>query len=345
MATEDGITKYPVIQELQSHPQRYTFFQAVDLLESYMQGQQTQSDIVDVGFFGPTAFESMRFRPHASLGFPSADLKKIDLLTTPQGSKFRMEVNFMGLYGTTSPLPAFYTESIIGDSENESNRRDFLDVFHHRAISLVYRVSGKYLLTNRIKPGLKDEVSNWLFSLIGFRGLMELEQLPLKRPNRLLANLGLLATQNRSAAMVAKIISHYFGGIAVNIEEFIERNVDISPQQRSYLGRSNTTLGEDLTIGASLKDRAGKFRLWLGPLEFSRFSDFLPSRDEFEELVCLTRYLLQDPLAFDVGLVLDSQHTPQLNLRADNPCQLGWSAWLGKPPEDEKHIIIGRNLT
>jgi type VI secretion system protein ImpH len=345
MATEDGITKYPVIQELQSHPQRYSFFQAVHLLESYVQGQASQTEAVDVGFFGPTAFESIRFRPHASLGFPSADLKRIDLIDTPNGSKFRMEVNFMGLYGATSPLPAFYTEAIICDSDGESNRRDFMDLFHHRAVSLVYRVSGKYLLTNRIKPGLKDEVSNWLFSLIGFRGLMALQDLPLKRPNRLLANLGLLATQNRSAAMVAKIISHYFGGIPIKIEEFIERDVAISPQQRSYLGRSNTTLGEDLTIGQSLKDRAGKFRLWLGALEFSRFSDFLPSQDEFDELVSLTRYLLQDPLAFDVGLVLDSQHIPELNLAADNPCRLGWSAWLGKPPEDEKHIIIGRNLT
>ena len=345
MATEDGIAEHPVILDLLSNPQRYTFYQAVSLLESFAEEQSSEAETVDVGYFGPVASEAVRFRPHASLGFPAADLKRITRDDSPQGSKFLMEVNFMGLYGSVSPLPAFYTETIIQDSDGESNRRDFLDLFHHRAISLQYRSSEKYLLSKRIQPGMKDEVSNWLFALLGFRGVMGLDSPPLKHPNRLLANLGLLATQNRSAAMVGKIISHYFAHIPVNVEEFIQRQVDISSEQRSYLGRSNTTLGEDMTIGASLQDRAGKFRLWLGSLSFKRFSDFLPGHSDFDELISLVRYLVQDPLAFDVGLILEENEIPELNLKADNPCRLGWSAWLGKPDKGDKHIILGRNIT
>jgi type VI secretion system protein ImpH len=344
MAIEDGITKHPIIVDLLRNPQRFSFYQAVSLLESFAEEQAGEEESVDVGYFGPVSREVVRFRPHASLGFPAADLKRITQEDGPQGSKFLMEVNFMGLYGSVSPLPAFYTETIIQDSDGESNRRDFLDLFHHRAISLQYRSSEKYLLSNRIRPGMKDEVCNWLFSLLGFRGVMGLDSPPLKHPNRLLANLGLLATQNRSAAMVAKIISHYFAHIPVNVEEFIQRKVHISSEQRSYLGKNNTTLGENMTMGASLQDRAGKFRLWLGSLPLNRFSDFLPGQSDYDELLSLVRYLLQDPLAFDVGLILEQKEVPELNLKADNPCRLGWSAWLGQPPEGDKHIIIGENM-
>lgn len=343
MAIEDGVATYPVIQDLQKHPQRYSFIQAVSLLESYVHDQCEPIDQISVGYHGPTALEAVRFRPHASLGFPAADLKKISVLSEENQIKFQMEVNFMGLYGAVSPLPAFYTESIIQNTDGESNRRDFFDLFHHRAISLNYRIATKYLLSKRIERGLNDIVSNWLFSLIGLSGVSTLNKPPLKRLHRLLANIGLLATQNRSGAMISRVVSHYFGDIPVRVEEFVEREVYINDDQLVRLGRQMCTLGEDVTIGHTLKDRAGKFRLWIGALGFERFSEFLPSEEEFEELVALIRYLLQDPLSFDVGLVLADDEVPEFTLAKDDPCRLGWSTWLGHPSKDEKQIILKAN--
>ncbi|MDN4502255.1 type VI secretion system baseplate subunit TssG [Alteromonadaceae bacterium BrNp21-10] len=341
MAAQDGSAKYPVIDELQNRPQRFSFFQAVRLLEQYHQSD----DMAAVGHHGPTTLEKVRFRPHASLGFASADLKRITPLRLPEGDKSQLEVNFMGLYGTVSPLPAFYTESIIQDSDGESNRRDFLDLFHHRAISLHYRILSKYLLFNRIQPGLQDDVSNWLFSLIGLRGVTGLSTPPLTKLHRLLANLGLLATQNRSGAMVSRIVSHYFDRVPVKVEEFVERQVLISDEQRVSLGKQQSTLGENMTIGTQLTDMAGKFRLIIGPLDFARYQDFLPGETDFDELVTLIRYLLQDPLSFDICLVLKSKNVPQLTLAKASPCKLGWSSWLGQPPKTDKHVIISQTMT
>ena len=92
MATEDGIAEHPVILDLLRNPQRYTFYQAVSLLESFAEEQSSEAETVDVGYFGPVASEAVRFRPHASLGFPAADLKRITRDDSPQGSKFLMEV-------------------------------------------------------------------------------------------------------------------------------------------------------------------------------------------------------------------------------------------------------------
>ena len=342
MAAEDGPTEYPVITELQQNPQRFSFYQAVHLLESYA-STETQTS---VGMKGPCREESVRFRPYASLGFSSADVKKVTPLegADEDGIRYRVEITFLGLYGTVSPLPAFYTEEIVSDLEGESNRRDFLDVFHHRAISLHYRILGKYRLPEKLRPGLTDQVSNWLFALIGLHNVAQLDKPPLKHLHRLLANLGLLATQNRSAAMVSNIMSFYFDALPVRVEEYVRRQVKISPPQQIRLGRDQSVLGRNMTLGRRLPDRAGKFRLWIGPLSFERYCDFLPSSDEHQELIALTQYLLQDPLDFDLGLILSKDDVPKLKLSKQSPCTLGWSTWLGNPPRENKHIIVGRSV-
>lgn len=344
MAAQDGHTEYPVIQALRQYPYRFNFSQAVSLLESYTH----QEEQVSVGMNGPCELESILFRPYASLGFSSADVKKVDFIeakSPTKKDKFRIEITFMGLYGTVSPLPAFYTQEIIRYVEGESNRRDFFDLFHHRAISLHYRITCKYRLTHGLQPGLNDQVANWLFALIGLHGVKQLDDVPLKRLHRLLSNLGLLATQNRSGAMVSKIISAYFAGVPVKVEEFLLRDVIIRQDQQVRLGQVQTTLGQDMAIGIKVKDRAGKFRLWLGALDFEQFKEFLPSGEEYHELIALTRYLLQDPLAFDVGLVLKQQQVPKLSLSKTQPCRLGWYSWLGTPEAGDKRVIIGRSMT
>lgn len=345
MAAQNEPSTYPVIEDLRKYPQRFSFYQAVRIMEVYVHGQRVAEDNVKIGFHGPTELEAVRLRPHASLGFPAADIKNITFLDSENSIKFQMEINFMGLYGSVSPLPAFYTETIIMDSDGESNRRDFLDVFHHRAISLHYRTLDKYMLFNHLKPELDDHVSNWLFSLMGLRGVMGLEKRPLKHPHLLLANLGLLAMRSRSGAMISHMISHYFGHVPVRIEEFIERQVNITEDQHVFLGKQQTTLGMDMTIGTKLTERAGKFRVWIGPLSFKRFTTFLPTEDDFDELVTLVKFLLQDPLSFDIGLILKEQDIHLLTLKNESKNKLGWSSWLGRPPAGNKHIIIGRNIT
>jgi type VI secretion system protein ImpH len=44
----------------------------------------------------------------------------------------RMRFNLIGLVGSGSPLPAFYGEQALGDSEDGNPTRNFLDLFHHR---------------------------------------------------------------------------------------------------------------------------------------------------------------------------------------------------------------------
>ncbi|MFT4928255.1 MAG: type VI secretion system ImpH/TssG family protein [Phenylobacterium sp.] len=93
------------IQLLQASHQ-FNFTKAIELLE------KSGKDNLPVGFAHPPAKEAVRFRSVVSLGFAAAD---IDSCHKVSEGLVELSVNFMGLYGPTSPLPAYFTEAVIAE--------------------------------------------------------------------------------------------------------------------------------------------------------------------------------------------------------------------------------------
>lgn len=336
MASEERSADSPLITELLRNPRQFSFFQAVRLLEGQV------SDGASVGNSGPADLETVRFRPNASLGFPIADLETVERLPAngDDRPRFRLTVNFVGLYGPVSPLPAFYTEEIVAGNDRESNRRDFFDLFHHRYGSLLYRSWEKYRYYLSYRPGGADDLSQRLFGLVGLDGATLGDGALLKRRERLLSSLGLLMLHGRSAATVERLIAHFFDGLPVRIRQFIERDAAIMPEQRARLGTANCRLGVDCTVGARVRDLGGKFRLAIGPLDLATFRRFLPDGQGHRWLGRLVPYLIKDPLDCDLELTLTAQEIPDLELAADNPCRLGWSSWLGPRDGGDRSVVL-----
>ena len=336
MDDENRTATPPMISELLRNPQQFSFYQAIRLLVSSSEGG------VAPGNAGSCANEPLRFRPHASLAFPSADVASIEMLNNNAANpQFRMDVTFMGLYGPASPLPAFYTEEIIDESRDENTRRDFLDLFHHRAISFLYRSWQKYRYYEQFQAGAIDEFSQWMLALAGLGDPSLRKGLDLDW-ERLLAHLGVLSMRGRSAPTLSRIVSHYFRNLPVRIHQWVERRVRIDVTQRAFLGHENCGLGLDCTIGKRVSDISGKFRVCVGPLEFESFREFLPDGRRYRALRDLVRFTLRDQLEFDVELTLQKQEVPDLTLANNNPCQLGWSSWLGNKPESDQSVIIAQ---
>ncbi|MEJ2691652.1 MAG: type VI secretion system baseplate subunit TssG [Candidatus Thiodiazotropha sp.] len=337
MVNENRTTTAPIISELLRNPQQFSFYQAIRLLVSSVDGGVTP------GNAGSPACEPLRFRPHASLAFPSSDVTSVEILDGNEGNpQFRMDVNFMGLYGPASPLPAFYTEEIIDGSRDESPRRDFLDLFHHRSISLLYRSWQKYRYYEQFQADAVDQFSQWMLSLVGLGDPALRKGLDLDW-ERLLAYLGVLSMRGRSAPTLSRIVSHYFNGLPVAVDQWVERRVRIDETQRASLGHENCGLGLDCTIGERVRDISGKFRVLIGPLGFDGFREFLPQGHRYRALRDLIRFALRDQLEFDVELTLQKQEVPDLTLAHDNLCQLGWSSWLGNIPERSQSVVIAQS--
>lgn len=323
-------TTNQLIHSLAENCKGNSFFKTVWLL------QHLHSDRPNVGHNGPMAAEVIRFRSNASLSFPIADVAHIELLkedVTPKGEfalkKALFDVNFIGLYGSITPLPVFYTEDIIQGDPEKSTVRDFLDIFHHRLISYFYRSFEKYRYFYVYKSRAKDQFSNWMYSLIGL-GHEKLREIDSVDWHRLLSFVGLLGMHSHSASTLESVISYYFGNIPVTVGQCIGKLISIEETERMQLGLKNCALGTHTTLGGHIYDRSSYFKLTIGPMDYKYYREFLPNGKNYATLRHLVQFILRDPLGFDVELLLKGGQIPGLLLESQGECQLGCSTWLGE---------------
>ena len=173
----------------------------------------------------------------------------------------------------------------------------------------------------------------WAFSYHGALpdGLQGAVQLP---AGRLLRYAGTLSLRPRGAAAVAGVVSDYFDGVPVQVEQCLPRWVRVEHVDRNRVGAENATLGADLTVGESVLDRMGKCRVVVGPMDLASFERFLPEGPASQPLAALLRILLQDPLIYDLRLVLQGPEVPWLRLSAGNDAaRLGWTSWIRHDPQ------------
>lgn len=338
MAIEAREANPPLIDRLLKESHNFSFFQAVYLLERYCSSLR---NIAHVGCQGPVESEAIRFKADVSLAFPVSDIVSLLEKDSHNGlALFQITTSFLGLYGSTSPLPDFYTEDIIQGDPEESYARDFLDIFHHRLLSLFYRCWLKYRYYIQYKLEGGDEFSQRVFSLIGMgtEGLKEKLHIP---PVRLLRYAGLIVQQSRSAVALESLLSDYFGGLSIRIEQCVGRWLIIDEGDRVTLGKDNNRLGESVTIGGRIFDRAGKFRISINLAEFADFVKFLPDGENFQALREITRLFLRAPLEFEEELILPGDKVPPLKLSSSGGSRLGWTSWLiSKQIEGDTSVVF-----
>lgn len=341
MANANRETDHPIIQRMLKEGHRFAFFQAVYLLEQYC---SSIGKIAHVGEQGPASNECIRFKPDASLAFPLSDIVSIEK-TEIEGSsvpRFNMITSFLGLYGSNSPMPDFYAEDILQADYEESNVRDFLDIFHHRLISLLYRCWLKYRYHIQYLPNGEDEFSRRVFSLIGMGTPGLRDQLKIPAVN-LLRYAGLFMQENRSASGLERLLSDYFDGIPVNIEQCIGRWVKISIEDQASLGKNNSQLGAKISIGEMVFDRSGKFRITIKVPNYQMFKRFLPNGDYFRSVKEIVSAYLPAPLDYEIELVLPKDEVPKLDLSSGEAI-LGWAGWLiSETPEEDFSVIFQAN--
>jgi len=331
MAAEDGPAVHPLIQALESEPCGFSFFQAVRLLE------RSVPDATPLGGPGPAQREALRLRPSSSLAFQASDVESVER-REGEGPRWLVTTPVLGLYGAGSPLPCFYSEDILRRevTGEDDPVRLFLDVLHHRILSLLYRAGSKYRWEFGFEPGARDRTSSLVMGLLGLgtEGLRDATEVPAAR---LLRYAGYLWQQPKSGVFLAGVVSDYFDDAPVRVESAVLRRVAIPADQRARLGLANATLGGDLVLGESVPDRAGKCRIAVGPLDLEGYQAFLPAGRHGPALDAVLRLLLPDPLVHDVRLVIKGRSVPRLRVGSGgDAARLGWTSWLRHEPVGEE---------
>ena len=301
---------------------RFDFFQAVRLLEWLLPAASS------VGEGSDPAREAVRFKSRVGFDFPATDVDEIQR-ANGRGHPAEMVVNFIGLAGSFGPLPAPFTEWILERvRERDTAFRDFLDIFNHRLISLMYRVRKKHRVGIDIRSPEQTHFADYCFALLGLgtgglKGRMGLED------RSLLFYTGLLTQKPRSMPGLESFLSGYFE-IAVKGRPFCGGWYPLAEDQWTAIGRSgrNRRLGQDAVLGRRVWDQNERFELVLGPLTLAQYRDFLPDGEGFERLCRLVRFYTGGDLDFDVVLVLKGSEVSESRLGEEDGPRLGWTSWL-----------------
>ena len=325
MASPDR-PRSPLIERLLERPRDFSFFQLVKLLRRETPGAPLP------GGPGPAERENLRFRPSLGIGFPPADIHELTAIgkdeETGESRRWRVEVNFMGLYGPSSPMPTHFSEDFLWAAGTDGDSaRDFVDLFHHRIISFVFRAWLKYRHDEQFDPKALDDFSRRMLCLLGLgtTGMEKGTQLALLP---LLRSAGLLADRHRSAAGLEQYLRAHLGLETLRIRPCVESTAHIPRSQRLRLGRPSARLGDTAVLGEQMVDLAGTFRIEIGPTDVPSARRFLPGSADLVKLVRLTRLYVHDPLKIELRLRIRAESVPPLRLTERAQLGLGHLTWL-----------------
>jgi type VI secretion system protein ImpH len=320
---------HPLIDRLLKEGHRFSFYQAAGLLERAM------PEATPVGGTGPAAREAIRFRPDPSLGFPAGSIERIEWVE----DHWRIDATFLGLYGADSPLPTHWSEDILHEQAYDTTVRDFLDIFHHRVYSLLFRLWAKYRFAVQYRGTDQDTLTDRLLCLIGL-GSPEIRRETGLPVVRLLRWAGLFVQQPRSAAGLEVLVSDWLDGVPVTVHPAVGRWMPVAVGDRTRLGQRHTVLGQDALLGDRIHDVTGRFGLEIGPVDAGDYDALLPDGEEHARLNRLVRLYTSDPLEVELNVRLKGSDVPDLVLDSARPPGLGWTTWLKTGPVDDQDVVF-----
>jgi type VI secretion system protein ImpH len=245
-------------------------------------------------------------------------------------AQFLITATFLGLYGTGSPLPTFYTEELLEDSsEDITVTREFIDLFHTPLYDLFYRVATRYRMPYKVAEENDAKLLNRLYALGGY-AIPEMRQ-ALPSEYRLLRHLGAFTQYPRSAAVLQGLIADITGIREVRIEQCVPSITEIPEAQRCCLGKHSSRLGTDAYAGSRIHQCTEAFRIVLGPVDAETFNQLQPGAGKAELVASIVNLYNDQPLEWDIEIGVSRDSHMNISLGTGDWRSLGVNSWIGTP--------------
>jgi type VI secretion system protein ImpH len=302
---------------------RFSFFQALRLLEC------TYAGLPRIGRAVSPADEPVRLGQDPDFAFVASEVGDYRRGTADMPP--RIAVRFLGLLGSNGPMPLYLTEYVRDRAVQSGDRTvvGFLDMFHHRMLSLFYRAWAiNQPVVSHDRPG--DEGFAWYVgSLCGLAFRDARPRIPNGRRHGELEFAGLFAARTRSADGLSRLLTQV-ARAPVRVVQFVGQWLLLPIADRTRLHRnSNRPLGYGLTLGGRVWDRQHKIRLVIGPLDAAGYRRLQPGGCSIATL--------GEWLRLYVGPTLDCEVELRIRSDACSPTRFGGGSrlsrttWLGEP--------------
>jgi type VI secretion system protein ImpH len=325
MAGQAGPTTDSLNQSLAHAPWSFDFFQAVRRLECAHRSRPR------VGYSSHANEDPVRFAQVPSLAFAPSTLASFGTDHGGATSAPRLAVHFFGLLGPNGPMPLHFTDFVRDRlRSHDATLARFLDVFHHRMISLFYRAWACNQPTVSFDRPDQDRFGVYVASLFGM-GIASYRSRDALPDIAKLHYAGRLVCQTHHAEGLEAIVADYFG-MPAEIDQCVGQWLAVPAESACRLGgsRARGELGINVIVGDRVWDCQMKFRLKLGPMTFAEYQRMLPGGSSLARLVAWVKNYIGDALEWDARMILKKEEVPALRLGQVG--QLGWSTWLTSRP-------------
>jgi type VI secretion system protein ImpH len=321
MAGKTGRPIPDIKERLLDESSRFSFIQAYRLLIHLISKENNlsvESHEIEKRIF---------VHPQLSLTYPESDVCRIDELSS---NNFLMEVTFLGLYGTSSPLPSFYTEDLLHEqSEDLSVSRDFIDIINYPIYQIFFKCWCKSHLFYSIVERTNSDILQRLYCLLGIEGEKLRDRV--ENPYGLLRYIGLTTHFPRSAESLRTLLSDALNESSINIEQCVTRVAKIPEDQLFSLGVSGNIIGNNCFLGNEIVDNMGKFRVHAGPFNSESFHRFLPHQPLFHKMKQLINFYMDKAFIWDFKMYLKGDNIKTTCLGSNKWSSLGWESWIFSP--------------
>ncbi|MDQ2988805.1 MAG: type VI secretion system baseplate subunit TssG [Pseudomonadota bacterium] len=325
-------------QLLEGRAARMDFFQVLRLIEN------AHPQLPRIGASLRPRDDAVRFGQDPALTFHATALGQY---TRASGdARARLAVNFFGLLGANGPMPTHLTEYVRDRLRHggDATLLAFLDVFHHRMLSLFYRARASAEPAISLDRDDADRFSVFVGSLFGI-GAPALRQRDDIGDFAKLHFAGLLANKARPASGLASILREYFK-LPLRIEQFVGHWMVLPDDVQSRVGGTDggNRLGVSMVLGRKVWDCQNKFRIVIGPVAYDDYRRFMPGGDSLKRLLDWVRTYAGLTLDWDVRLILKKEERPPLRLGGTT--RMGWSTWLASAPAqgDPAQMLINHRV-
>lgn len=308
-----------VLAEVEQAPWKQDFFQLLRELEC------AHPDRPRIGTALRPQDEPFRLGQNPSLEFAPAVFSALQRDGANGGP--RLIQQFFGLLGPNGPLPLHLTEFA---RERLLHHRDpslvrFLDVLHHRPLTLFYRAwSTSQPAASFDRPG-SDRFSEYVAALVGM-GTPALRRRDAAGDHARLHFAGWVSRPVRTAEGLRSVLAGYFK-LPVRIVEFAGHWMRLPADDLTRIGTATAgcVLGQGAVLGERVWDRQHRVQICFGPLDRDQYESLLPGGAALRRLVAMTRHLLGFEIDWDLRLTLKREEVP--TARLGRYSRLGWTSW------------------
>ncbi len=322
-----------MIEKLPTKASAFDFYHAVRLIQS------RNAHLPRIGDSLLVRDDPVRFRQRPFLTFVPSAIESFELGKADRAD--RMYVHFSGLFGPQGPLPLWMSE-YAQDRErrhNDSTLTDFLNIFHHRFLSLFWKAWASGQKTVDIDRDAEGKFSQYFGSVVGL-GTPSLRNRDAIADDSKWFFSGRLAPEMHNAEGLAAILQDYFG-VRTRINTFVGHWLRLPEDAVCRLGEDRETgvLGLTAFSGSRVWDTQLRIEVELGVMGLDAFLRLLPSGNSFVRLRDWVLNYAGFEYLWSVRLILDKTEVPSSRLGQFG--QLGWSTWLkSKPFEEDAEVVF-----